>query len=175
MDMDNIEGFLLDHAVLSEGRWHRCPEGSRGPYFVSARCAPQNSRFLELIRRKVKDSPGCNPLDGREHSIVEIARWMAGEYFALQFVGMGVMLGIFELSGPWEAQAGEDSRQMCRRLERSGAGRFRAKGIRSREVIAVVGERMPPSRYSRVRGPRRRRYLRGTRARTCGITRPEAR
>jgi hypothetical protein len=172
--MENIESFLLDHAIRDEARWHRLPEEARGPYFVSARFGPRKARFLELVRRKVEVAPGFNPLDGREHRLGEIARWLRCREFALRFVGIGVTLGVFELASPWEPRAGEANQDTDRCLEWSDEGRFRLAGSRPREAIGHPEDRNGPVSSRRRPGPRRPRYTRGPWTRTHRVNRPLA-
>jgi hypothetical protein len=54
---------------------------------------------------------------------------------AARFVGLGVILGVFELADPWEGRAGEEHRDMQGPAERVDGLRFRLKGPRPPEAI----------------------------------------
>ena len=172
--MENIEGFLLDHVIRDEARWHRLPEGSRGPHFVSVRFGPGKARFLELVRHKVAVSPRCNPLDGREHRIDEIVRWMRNRELALRFVGLGVMLGVFELASPWRPRAGDTGQDTSPLAGRPDEERFRLAGSRPREATGRPECQTGPMSGLRRPGPRRPRYTRGPWTRPHRVNRPMA-
>jgi hypothetical protein len=170
--MENIAGYLLDHTTRNESRWRRADDAKRGPYLVSAIHGPRKDVFLRLIRLQTQSSSGCNPLDRRAHGLDEIARWIGNRALAIRFIGLGVILGAFELATPWEAVLGEDLESMDRRLAVRGAVRFRLKG--SRPWTAVLGSaNQTTSQQSRRRpGPRRARYTRRKPARGYGLTAP---
>jgi hypothetical protein len=168
--METIAGYVFDHTSRDEDRWHRLPADRRGPYFVSASHGPEKAEFLRLVRLHRQKAPGCNPLDGREHGLGEIARWIGIAPLAARFVGLGVLLGVFEQVTPWEALPGETREDMGR----GGGWRFRLKGARPRVAIADAGNRAGASVSRRRPGPRRPRWTRGPRARACGIGWPVA-
>jgi hypothetical protein len=172
--MQNIAGYILDHTSRDEGRWHRLPDEARGPYFVSALYDPRRGEYISLVRRHRENSPGCNPLDGREHSLKEMAGWLKNSAMAVRFVGLGVLLGIFELASSWEPRAGEDHEEAYGRPEGLNEVRFRLKGARPRDAIAGSESKdgLPMAR-SRP-GPRRPRYTRCKWARASGINRAGA-
>lgn len=134
--MENIAGYVYDHTTCDERRWHELDAGQRGPYFVSATYQPQRDRFLELIQLYVEQRPDCDLLDGDEHNLAEMTRWIGIRELALRFVGLGVILGVFELVCPWEVRAGEDREEMIGRLPRGDEGSFRLK-VRRRLGKAV--------------------------------------
>ena len=55
--------------------------------------APEKAEFLRLARLHREKSPALNPLDGREHGLGEVARWIGMTQLAIRFVGLGVILG----------------------------------------------------------------------------------
>lgn len=167
--MENIAGYVLDHTSRDEGRWRRLPADRRGPYFVSAIHGPRRDEFLRLLRRHREESPGRNPLDGREHALGEMVRWIGIAPLAIRFVGLGVILGVFELASPWEAGAGEDREAVDRRPGRGEGWRFRLKGSRPRAAIEGPGDGAGAARGRRRPGPRRPRWTRCARAPAGGI------
>jgi hypothetical protein len=169
--MQTIAGYVLDHTIRDKARWHSLPADERGPYLVSALHDPRKTEFLRLIRLHGEKSPGCNPLDGREHSLSEIARWIGITALAVRFVGLGVILGVFELTSPWEGEAGGDRRSMDRCPERVGEGRFRLERSRPREEIKGPGGGEMPTSCRRPAGPRRPRYTRCAGSRRYGVSR----
>jgi hypothetical protein len=169
--MENIAGYVFDRTSRDQDRWHRLADDERGPYFISALYGPRKAEFLRLVRLHTEKSPGCNPLDGREHGLGEISRWIGIPALAVRFVGLGVILGVFELTFPWEGRAGEEHQDIYRRLEGVDEGRFRLRGSRPREAIECSGYRAEDLRRRRGPGSRRPRSTRYDRARTYGISR----
>jgi hypothetical protein len=172
--MQNIAGYVFDHTSRDERRWHGLAANERGPYCVSALYSPREAEFLRLIRLHREKSPGCNPLDGREHSLSEIARWIGNTALAVRFVGLGVILSVFKLISPWEDRAGEGLQDTHRPLDRVHEGRFRLHGSRLREATEGSDYRTGTMRFPRRPGPRRPRYTRCNRALTCGFSRSRA-
>ena len=79
---------------------------------------------MRLIRLHREKSPGCNPLDGREHGLSEIALWIRNKALAVRFVGLGVILGIFEITSSADAPAEGNGPGANRRPEQVIEGRF---------------------------------------------------
>ena len=131
--MDNIAGYVYDHATCDERRWHGLEADHRGPYFVSATYEPSADRFVELIRLHVETKRCCNPLDGQEHSFSEMKRWIGIGELALRFIGLGVILGVFELVRPWEKREGETREELIQRLESEEGSWFKLKARHRRE------------------------------------------
>jgi hypothetical protein len=42
----------------------------------------------------------CDPLDGEEHNYLELGGWIGDQGLALQYMGLGVLLGVFKLLSP---------------------------------------------------------------------------
>jgi hypothetical protein len=59
-----------------------------------------------------------------------MTRWIGIPELALRFIGLGVMLGVFELRRSWEEREGESRGELIRRLERGDEGCFQLKGHR---------------------------------------------
>jgi hypothetical protein len=134
--VENIAGYVYDHTTCDERRWHELDAVQRGPYFVSATYQPQRDRFLELIQLYSEQRPDCDPLDGHEHNLAEMTRWIGIRELALRLIGLGVMLGVFELVRPWEERAEESREKMIGRLDRGDEGSFRLK-VRRRSGNAI--------------------------------------
>jgi hypothetical protein len=109
---DNLPNYVAAHTTCTESRWHGVGSDLRGPYPISAvrlnhdgmEIMPEKGKFLELVRAHQGDI-GCNPLDGHEHGFLEMARWLHSSGTVLPFVGLGVILGVFELVNPWRNDA----------------------------------------------------------------------
>jgi hypothetical protein len=170
--MQNIACYVLDHTTRDVGRWLTADE--QGPYFVSALYAPRKTEFLRLARLHIETSPACNPFDGREHTVGEIARWIRNRALAVRFVGLGVILGIFELAEPSDAQTTVNREETSEELEKMVQARFRLKGSRHRKAIGPSTYDAGLSQARRQPGLRTPRYMRCRRTRTSGINRAGA-
>jgi hypothetical protein len=168
--MENIAGYVLDHTTRDANLWHHLNADERGPYFVSPMNRPRRDLFLKLVRLQRQHAPGCDPLDGREHGLDRAARWIGNRALAIRFVGLGVILGVFELATSWEAVPGEDLEHVDRRLAGRGEVRFRLTGSRPRTATrASANEAAPqPARWQPV--VRRARYTRRKPTRAYGMT-----
>jgi hypothetical protein len=153
--VENIGGYVFDHTTRNASRWNTLQADERGPFFVSTLNAPRKDEFLRYVRQHMEKSPGCNPLDGREHMIGEIARWIGVRALAVRFVSLGVLLGVFELASPRESRPGETDPEMCLLGER-----FRAKGTHPGAAIKGSARQAGAARDWRRRGPRRPRSIR---------------
>jgi hypothetical protein len=141
--VENIAGYVFDHTTLDQSRWHRLGADERGPYRVSASHDPQKDRFLDFIHLHAEKAPRCNPLDGRKHRLSEIAGWIGNRALARRFIGLGVILGVFELVRQPPGRGGADCEDLIRRLDRGAPGHRRLEEARRSEPIASFPS-LPP-------------------------------
>jgi hypothetical protein len=125
--VENIAGYVFDHTTCDPRRWGQLEADQRGPYFVSSVHNSRRAEFLRLMRSHVEKNRCCDPLNGRVHTLKEITRWIGIRELALRFIGLGVILEIFELDQPWVRREQENHEDMLNRLERGNEVRFRAK------------------------------------------------
>jgi len=125
--VENIAGYVFDHTTCDPRRWRQLEADQRGPYFVSRVHGPQRAEFLRSVRAHTEKNPGCDPLDGRVHTLKEVTRWIGIQELALRFIGLGVILGVFELVQRWVRREQESHEDMINRLERGNEVQFRAK------------------------------------------------
>jgi hypothetical protein len=121
----NIAGYVYDHTRCDARRWRRVEAGLRGPYFVSAVNGPRRDEFLKFVRLHIEKKPGCDPLDGQVHGLEELTRWIGIRELALRFIGLGVILGVFQLAKPWIRRDEENHEDMVKRLKCQDGARFR--------------------------------------------------
>lgn len=168
--MENIAGYVLDHTARDEARWHGLPADERGPFLVSALHSPRRDALLRLARLQCERIPGCDPFDGHEHGLDEVARWIGNRALAVRFVGLGVILGLFELTPLRAATSGEGAGATLRGAGGPDEWRFRLKGARpTRTAPEAGGDVAGPEWASRRPGPRRPRYVRCRRPRAGGF------
>ena len=56
--------------------------------------------LTELIHSHQGSHAECNPLDGMEHSYIEVGAWIGDQGIALTLLGLGAVLGLWELLTP---------------------------------------------------------------------------
>jgi hypothetical protein len=125
--VENIAGYVYDHTRCDARRWRQLGAELRGPYFVSPVNRPRREEFLKSVRLHIEKHAGCDPLDGQVHTIEEVTRWIGIRELALRFIGLGVILGVFQLEQPWLARDDEKHEDMIKRLQRENGARFRLK------------------------------------------------
>ena len=106
--MENIAGYVYDHTTCNARSWRQAEPTNK----VRTPCrwvhSPRRAEFLRYVRLHAEKNPCCNPLDGRVHSLKEVTSWIGIRELALRFIGLGVILGVFELvRAVGEARAGE--------------------------------------------------------------------
>ena len=196
--MENIAGYVFDHTTCDARRWRQLEADQQGPYFVTMVHRPLKAEFLRSVRAHAENNASCDPLDGRVHTLKEITRWIGIRDLALRFIGLGVMLEVFELVQPWVRRERESHEDMMNRLERGNEVQFRAKvqsplsafsmgtGVFTRSGGApnampiVVASSSEPARATLDRSPSttspRNRYLRrNARQLTCPNAWPSGR
>jgi hypothetical protein len=103
--------FVTKHAVRGECRCGKCcvrgdapdPAGHTADLIffpVAATGDPSREEFERLIREHEGVFGTCDPLDGSEHSYIELGGWLGDQGLALLFMGLGVVLGTFRLLTP---------------------------------------------------------------------------
>jgi len=123
--VENIAGYVYDHTTCDARGWHQLGGDQKGPFYVSMVHGAQRDEFLSSTRSHAEKNPGCDPRDGRVHSLKEMTRWIGIRELALRFIGLGVILGVFELVRPWTRRDQENHEDMINRLERDNDAEFR--------------------------------------------------
>ena len=94
---------------------------------MSTAHSPRTAEFLRFVRLHADKNPCCDPLDGQVHNLKEVTRWIGIRELALRFIGLGVILGVFELVQPWVRREQENYEDTIGRLERDNDAQFRSK------------------------------------------------
>ena len=68
---------------------------------VVARDTPTAKEFIQLTKGHRGHFGEVNPLDGVEHSYLELGGWIGDQGLALQYMGLGALLGVFKLLTPY--------------------------------------------------------------------------
>jgi hypothetical protein len=135
--VENIAGYVYDHTGCDERRWHQLEADQRGPYFVSAVNGPRRDEFLKSVRSQIEKKTCCDPLDGQVHSLEDVTRWIGIRELALRFIGLGVILGVFQLVEQWKRREEEKHDDMIKRLQREHGARFRSKAPQGSSIDLI--------------------------------------
>lgn len=106
-----LNRYVIEHTERGECRCGQCCDRGEAPdptghtvdmvfFPVSARGGPTREEFERLTRVHRGEFAGCDPLDGAEHSYVELGGWLGDQGAALRYMGLGVLLGAFRLLSP---------------------------------------------------------------------------
>src|SRR5262249_16156369 len=88
---------------------------------------PRRDEFLKFVRMHHEKHASCDPLDGQVRGIEDVTPWIGIRELALRFIGLGIILGVFELVHPWVRREDENHDEMLKRLHRENGARFRLK------------------------------------------------
>lgn len=108
----SLAQYVLDHSLRDACRCGKCidpgnPDVALLPhtidmYFFNV-CVvnnPQKEEFLDLISKHRGDFCEVNPCDGNEHSYIELGGWIGDQGLAMQFMGLGALLGVWQIMHP---------------------------------------------------------------------------
>jgi hypothetical protein len=125
--MKSLRQYVAEHTERGECKCGRCfdvgtkPDPS-GPHTadliffrVVLRGSPTREEFEHLTKQNlVGEFTECNPLDGEEHSYLELGAWIGDQGAALQYMALGHLLGAFQLLTPRNMMPGvEDELAMA--------------------------------------------------------------
>jgi hypothetical protein len=93
--MSKLAGYVLKHTMRTDS------EGVDVQFFhVSQVGEPTEEELKTLIQRHVGDFCEVDLFDDREHGYIELGVWCGTQELALQLMGLGTILGLFELMTP---------------------------------------------------------------------------
>jgi hypothetical protein len=67
---------------------------------VCAKAAPDAQTLKKLIAEHRGEHVEVNLFDGKEHSYIELGAWIGDQGLAMQMMGLGVILGLWEVLHP---------------------------------------------------------------------------
>lgn len=68
---------------------------------VAAKGEPKAEELKRLIQANVQGEYGeCNLFDGKEHGYMELGGWIGDQGLAMQLMGLGAILGLWQLLTP---------------------------------------------------------------------------
>lgn len=102
--------YVIAHTKRGECKCGSCcdvgnkPDPSHSVDMVFFKCAatdqPQAGAFRELTSAHKGEFCSINPFDGKEHSYIELGGWIGDQGLAMQYMALGVALGLFTLLSP---------------------------------------------------------------------------
>lgn len=114
--MRYLDQFIFDNVERGACRCGRCVDAPDNPeaeqpkghtvdvYFFNVALRPGSHATAEEFRRLIEEHDGshvqCNPLDGRDHSFIELGAWIGDQGAALMFIGLGELLGLWRAVTP---------------------------------------------------------------------------
>lgn len=108
----SLAKYVLDHTLRDACRCGKCidpgnPDVVLLPhtvdmYFFNV-CAvnnPQKDEFTDLISKHQGEFCEVNLFDGNEHGYMELGGWIGDQGLAMQFMGLGELLGLWKIMHP---------------------------------------------------------------------------
>lgn len=104
-----IGQYVIDHAERGECKCGKCIDVGNKPdpqsthsvdmifMIVSPKNEPSMDEFRKLSALHNGEFAQVNPFDGKEHSYIELGAWIGDQGLALQYMALGVSLGLFKL------------------------------------------------------------------------------
>jgi len=86
--MASLVDYVLRHTERGECNCGRCLDRGDKP--------DPDGHTVDLGFFKV----AANPLDGGEHNYMQLGGWIGDQGLAMQYMGLGVLLGVFKLLSP---------------------------------------------------------------------------
>ena len=107
----NLIEYVIAHTERGECKCGKCCDRGDAPepvghtvdmvfFKVAAKDSPNKKTFIELTKEHKGEWGEVNPLDGAEHNYMELGRWIGDHGLAMQYMALGVSLGVFTLLSP---------------------------------------------------------------------------
>lgn len=108
-----IVEYVQKHTTRGECKCGQCidagtkPDPAAGVHtadMIFFKVAKRGDPDEDTFRKLTADFPGeyapCDPFDGREHNYMELGGWIGDQGLSMQYMGLGFLLGVFELLTP---------------------------------------------------------------------------
>lgn len=136
--MTELMHYVIKHTERGECHCGQCmdagnkedPKGhvANLGFFKVAAIDANKEEFVRLTKSHNGEFCAVDPFDGKEHSYMELGAWIGDQGLAMQYMGLGTILGVFELLSPSILGIAEDDpmfMQLC------GAGLLTVKAASS--------------------------------------------
>ena len=135
-----LQEFIVAHTVRGDCQCGKCfdvPEHSEQPkghtanlvfFKVAMTGAPDAERLKTLVKESVEGSFNrVNIFDGQEHSYLELGSWIGDQGYALRLMGLGNLLGLWQLLTPITMLKLEETNPLCQQMASMGLISIQAK------------------------------------------------
>lgn len=106
-----LQDYVIAHTERGECKCGRCADVGNKPdpightadtmfFKVAKHGEPDADTFTKLARAHRGEFNSVDPFDGNEHSYIELGGWIGDQGLALMFMGLGSLLGVFQLLTP---------------------------------------------------------------------------
>ena len=107
----NLVDYVVEHTIRGECECGRCSDKGNSPTpeghtadVVMFVVATQNNPDAVVLRDLIENNPPAfndiNLFDGESHNYIEIGAWIGDQGLALMLMGLGKILGLWELITP---------------------------------------------------------------------------
>lgn len=136
--------YLRRHAQRGPCMCGKCCDNIPGPsleghtvdmifFRVSAVNDPKADEMKALIAAHQSDYEPVNPLDGEEHGYVELGAWLGDQGYAMMFMALGQILGLWKILSPYTMLGKDIPESMAMQL--AGAGYITIKADRDENPV----------------------------------------
>lgn len=126
--IQELASYVLQHTRRGDCLCGSCCDAQDGSQptghtadLVFFRVVSENSPSREEFERLTRENgagvfSSVDPLDGKEHSYLELGAWLGDQSIAMQYMGLGSLLGSFKLLTPKTLKLPDDlAMQMAQR------------------------------------------------------------
>lgn len=129
--MSKLVDFVMKHTDRNACTCGRCViRGEDKPmtghtidmffFDVCVKKPPNVDMFRKLITEHKGEHCDANLFDGQEHSYIELGGWIGSQEVALRFMGLGVLLGLWDVMHPVNMLQLERTDPLAQQLAGSG-------------------------------------------------------
>jgi hypothetical protein len=106
-----LQEYVAENVIRGECQCGKCCDTGSRPdpightadlmmFKVAAKPEANAETLKKLAAEHHGDFGECNVFDGKEHSYIELGGWIGDQGLALMFMGLGHLLGLFDLLTP---------------------------------------------------------------------------
>lgn len=129
--IEALVDYVLDHTLRGECRCGKCVDRGTSPdpsghtadlifFPVALKGNPTAKQFRDLtLNARYAD---VKVFDGTDHSFIQLGGWLGDQGLALRYMGLGTLLGVFELLTPLTVLPGEPKLDHGLVLKMAGQG-----------------------------------------------------